>query len=58
VELGDYVWGISDILRGVPGGIGVVETSPLDSILDFPSMAPGVNYFLDFPLFFVIEDNW
>jgi hypothetical protein len=58
VELRDCVWGISEVLCVVPGGIGVVETSLLDSILDLPSMVLGVNYFLDFLLFFIVEDNW
>jgi hypothetical protein len=57
MELHHGFWGISEVLHGVPGSIRVIETSPLDSILDFPLMVPGVNYFLNFLLFFIIEDN-
>jgi hypothetical protein len=58
VELHDSIWGMLEVLCRVLGSIGVMETSLLDLILDFLSMVLGVNYFLNFLLFFVIEDNW
>jgi len=38
--------------------IGVMETSPLDWVLDLVSMAPGVEDLLYFPLLLFLDDDW
>jgi len=42
---------------GLPGAVGVVETGPLDSILDLISMALGVENFFHFPLLLFLDDD-
>jgi len=42
---------------GVPGAIWVVETGPLDLILDLISMASRVKNFFHFPLLLFLDDN-
>ena len=56
VELLDEIGRVFEIAGGVPGAIGVVETSPLDSILDLVSMVSGVEDLLYFPLLLFLDD--
>jgi len=57
VELTDEVGGVFKVVSGVPGKIGVVETGPLDSILNLVSMASGVQDFFYFPLLLFLYDH-
>jgi len=57
VELTGEVGGVFKVAGGVPGTIGVVETSPLDSILNLVSMALGVEDFFYFPLLLFLYDH-
>jgi len=41
----------------IPGAVGVVETGPLDSILDLVSLLLGVEDFFYFPLLLFLVDN-
>jgi len=41
----------------IPGTIWVMETSPLDSILDLVSVVSRVEDFLHFPLLLFLDDN-
>jgi len=56
VELLDEIGRVFEIVGGVPGTIGVVETSPLDSILYLVSMASGVEDLFYFPLLLFLDD--
>ena len=56
VELLDEIGRVFEIAGGVPGTIGVVETSPLDSILYLVSMASGVEDLFYFPLLLFLDD--
>jgi len=44
-------------MGGIPGAVGVVETGPLDSILDLVSLSLGVEDFSYFPLVLFLNDN-
>ena len=57
VELADEVWRVFEVAGGVPGTVGVVETGPLDSILDLISLASGVENFFHFPLLSFLDDD-
>ena len=57
MELEDEVGRVFEIVGWVPGMIGVVETSPLDSVLNLVSIAPGVRDLLYFPLLLFLDDN-
>jgi len=41
----------------IPGTVGVVETGPLDLILDLVSLASPVYDFFYFPLLLFLDDN-
>ena len=56
MELLDEIGKVFEIAGGVPGAIGVVETSPLESILDLVSMASGVEDLFYFPLLLFLDD--
>ena len=56
MELLDEIGRVFEIAGAVPGAIGVVETSPLDSILDLVSMALGVEDLFYFPLLLFLDD--
>jgi len=56
VELLYEIGRVFEIAGGVPGTIGVVETSPLDSILYLVSMASGVEDLFYFPLLLFLDD--
>jgi len=56
VELLDEIGRVFEIADGVLGAIWVVETSPLDSILDLVSMASGVEDLFYFPLLMFLDD--
>jgi len=56
VELLDEIGRVFEIAGVVSGTIGVVETSPLDSILYLVSMASGVEDLFYFPLLLFLDD--
>ena len=58
VELEDEVGRVFEIAGWVPGTIGVMETIPLESVLDLVSMAPGVEDLHYFPLLLFLDDDW
>jgi len=45
-------------MGGIPGAFRVVETSPLDSILNLVSEVLGVEDYLYFSLLLFLEDDW
>jgi len=57
VELTDEVGGVFKVTGGVPGTIGVVETGPLDSILNLVSIVSEVEDFFYFPLLLFLYDH-
>jgi len=48
---------VFEVAGRIPGTIRVVETSPLDSILDLISVVSQVEDFLHFPLLLFLDDN-
>ena len=58
MELQDEIGGVFEIAGGIPSTVRVVETGPLDSILDLASMASGVKDFLHIPLLLLLDDYW
>ena len=57
VELLDDVGQVLEVVGRIPGTIRVVETGPLDSILDLVSVVSRVEDFLHFPLLLFLDDN-
>ena len=57
VELDDEVRRVLEVAGRIPGTIGVMEASPLDSILDLVSMASGVEDLFYFPLLLFLDDH-
>ena len=57
VELDDEVRRVLEVAGRIPGTIGVMEASPLDSILDLVSMALGVEDLFYFPLLLFLDDH-
>ena len=57
VELSNDVGRVLEIAGGIPGTVRVMETGPLDSILDLVPVASGVEHFLYFPLLLFLDDN-
>jgi len=57
VELLDDVVRVFEVAGRIPGTIRVVETSPLDSILDLISVVSRVEDFLHFPLLLFLDDK-
>jgi len=57
VELLDDVGRVFEVAGRIPGTIRVVETGPLDSILDLVSVVSRVEDFLHFPLLLFLDDN-
>jgi len=57
VELQDNVRRVFEVAGRIPDTIWVVETSPLDSILDLVSLVSPVEDFLHFPLLLFLDDN-
>jgi len=56
MELLDDVGRVFEVAGRIPGAIGVVEASPLDSILDLVLVASGVEDFFYFPLLLFLDD--
>jgi len=56
MELLNDVRRVLEVGDRVPGTIRVMETSPLDSILDLIPMVSGVKDFLYFPLLLFLDD--
>jgi len=56
VELLDDVRRVFEVAGRIPDTIGVVEASPLDSILDLVPLASGVEDFLYFPLLLFLDN--
>jgi len=44
-------------MGGIPGVVGFMETSPLDSILDLVSLSSEVENFFYFPLLLFLDEN-
>jgi len=57
VEFLDDVVRVFQVAGRIPGTIRVVETGPLDSILNLVSVVPQVKDFLHFPLLLFLDDN-
>ena len=57
MELLDDVRRVFEVAGRIPGTIRVVETGPLDSILDLVSVVSRVKDFLHFPLLLFLDDN-
>ena len=57
VELEDEVGRVFEIAGWVPGTIGVMETIPLESVLDLVSMALEVEDLHYFPLLLFLDDD-
>ena len=58
MELGDGVLGVFEVVGGVPRLVGVWISDPLDSILEFVADTSGVENLFEFPLLFIVDDNW
>jgi len=57
VELLDNIGLVFEVAGRIPSTIQVVETGPLDSILDLGSVVSRVEDFLHFPLLLFLDDN-
>jgi len=57
VESPDEIRGAFKVMGGIPGVVGVMETSPLDSILDLVSLSSEVENFFYFPLLLFLDEN-
>jgi hypothetical protein len=57
VELLDCILRVLEICSWVPRLVLVIETCPLHPVLQLVSVAVGVNNFLEFLLFLIVDDD-
>jgi hypothetical protein len=57
MELLDRVLRVLEICSWVPHPVLVLETYPLHPVLQLVSVAAGVDNFLEFPLFLIVDDD-
>ena len=56
VEFGDLFWGVFTARSWFPGVIAMTITFPLDQVLEFLTVDARVENFVDFVLFFAVDD--